>query len=272
LRDYTIALVFIIIVATLIPTVQSVPSGGTMPPHFIHRSGYWYDDWGITRDDAEGKNGYLPSLYLETVGSNAEKAWDIGIFLATKYPDLTSRASAILAYVQRWTEYGYDDENVVMGGNAQQEWAWNADEMADSFDETKGIVAIGDCEDMAFLCATIYSAAGYDTAVVDAPSHVALLIWLPGFPNANYYWDLDDGRGAGWVWVEATGDSNPVGWTPSDFFNGYWSAYSYQNGTFHEFYPAEPVSDSDGFTIEFDTLELIGFIMLIIVISRLRRL
>ena len=65
------------------------------------------------------------------------------------------RAEAILNYVQTWTDYGYDEDNVFRNGEAQIEWAWNADEMAHMFDETTFSVAIGDCEDMAFLCATI---------------------------------------------------------------------------------------------------------------------
>ena len=63
----------------------------------------------------------------------------------------------------------------------------------------------------------MYFAAGYNVTIVDAVDHVALLIWLPEFPNANIYWDVGDGRGAGWIWVEATGDRNPLGWTPDDY-------------------------------------------------------
>ncbi len=98
--------------------------------------------------------------------------------------------------------------------------------MAHAFNETTGIKATGDCEDFAFLCGTIYVGAGFDAAVVDAPGHVALLIWLPEFSNANNYWDIpNDGRKAGWIWVEATSDSNPLGWTPPDFADGNWKAY-----------------------------------------------
>ncbi len=53
------------------------------------------------------------------------------------------------------------------------------------------------------------------------PITCALLIWLPEFSNANNYWDIpNDGRDAGWIWVEATGSSNPLGWTPPDFEDG----------------------------------------------------
>jgi hypothetical protein len=66
------------------------------------------------------------------------------------YSGETERAVTILKYVQQWTEYGYDSDNVVRDGIAQEEWAWNADEMAHSFNPTTGIKAVGDCEDMAF--------------------------------------------------------------------------------------------------------------------------
>jgi hypothetical protein len=53
-----------------------------------------------------------------------------------------------------------------------------------------------------------------------------LLIWLPEYANADYYWDLpNDNRDAGWIWVEATGDSNPLGWTPPDYESGGWIAH-----------------------------------------------
>ena len=118
-----------------------------------------------------------------------------------------------------------------MGGTAQPEWAWNADEMAHSFDETTGAVAIGDCEDMAFLCSTLYLAAGFDVAIVSPPEHVAMMIWLPEYSNANYYWDINDGRGQGWIWVEATGAENPLGWTPPDFTGGDFEVYTLASST-----------------------------------------
>jgi hypothetical protein len=98
--------------------------------------------------------------------------------------------------------------------------------MAHAFNENTGAVAVGDCEDMSFLGAAIYSGAGYDAALVLTDEHVALLIWLPEYSNANYYWDIpNDGRGEGWIWVEATGENNPLGWTPPDFNDGNWIAY-----------------------------------------------
>ncbi len=211
----------------LAPTrmVWATPSGGTYPPVFTHKNGWWYDSWGVTRDDPGGPDGYVPLLYSETLGENRELAYGIGVWFGDNYSDRTWMAEAILRYVQTNTEYGYDVDNVVMGGQAQEEWAWNADEMAHMYNTTRGVRAIGDCEDMAYLCATIYEGAGFETAIVDATDHLALLIGLPDYPNANAYWELSDGKGQGWIWVEATGEANPLGWTPPDYMDGSFVTY-----------------------------------------------
>ncbi len=205
---------------------KSQTAKGFPASSFTLREGDWYDNWGIDRNYYDGPNGFIPNLATETLNENKELAYSIGEKFQTDYPPQTERAVAILKYVQTWTEYGYDSDNVVRNGVPQEEWAWNADEMAHAFNETTGDKAIGDCEDVAFLCGTIYVGAGFDAAVVDAIDHAALLIWLPEFSNANVYWDLpNDGRDAGWIWVEATGSSNPLGWTPPDYEDGGWTAY-----------------------------------------------
>jgi hypothetical protein len=172
----------------------------------------------------------------------------MGQWFEENYDSKVERAEAILNYVQQWTDYGYDEDNVRDEyGFAQIEWAWNADEMAHMFNETTNLVAIGDCEDMSFLCATIYVASEFDVALVDAPEHVALLIWLPEYDNANYYWDIpDDGREYGWIWVEATGEVNPLGWTPPDFSDGDWDSYVIGFSEFSiEFLPRNPKAEDD---------------------------
>jgi len=236
---------------------------------FTLEDGDWYDNWGIDRNYYGGPRGYLPNLASETLGENKELAYGIGEWFQDNYPSKTERAVAILKYVQKWTEYGYDSDNVIRNDVAQEDWAWNADEMAHAFDETTGVIAIGDCEDMAFLCGTIYVGAGFDAAIVDATDHVALLIWLPEFSNANNYWDIpNDGRDAGWIWVEATGSSNPLGWTPPDFGNGGWTPYSIGSLEFvAEPEPAQP--DSTDLNFLGIIVAIVFFIML--VLSRLKR-
>jgi len=232
--------------------------------------GDWYDNWGIDRNYYGGPHGYIPNLAAETLNENKELAYSIGERFKADYPDEVDRAVAILQFVQKWTEYGYDSDNVIRDGIPQEDWAWNADEMAHAINENTGVKAIGDCEDMAFFCATIYEGAGIDAAVVDATDHCACLIWLPQFSNANAYWDLtNDGRDAGWIWVEATGSSNPLGWTPPDFANGGWTAYGIGNLQFE----GEPTnsSTSTSTSTDTDTMMTIIIIIISIIFSILRR-
>jgi hypothetical protein len=243
-------------------------ASGLPGSNFTFQEGDWYDNWGIDRNYYGGPHGYLPNLASETLGDNKELAYSIGERFQENYPSETERAVAILKYVQKWTEYGYDSDNVIRNGVAQDEWAWNADEMAHAFSETTGVKAIGDCEDMAFLCGTIYVGAGFEAAIVDATDHCALLIWLPEFSNANDYWDINDGRGAGWIWVEATGSSNPLGWTPPDFESGGWTAYPINSLEFvAQPEPSQPTST------DFDILGIIVAIIfsVIMALAKLKR-
>ena len=160
-----------------------------------------------------------------------------------------------------------------MNGVSQDEWAWNADEMAHNIDQTSGKVAVGDCEDMAFLCAAIYEGAGFETAIIDAPGHCALLIWLPEYTNANNYWELSaDSRGAGWIWVESTGPNNPLGWTPSDFSDGGWTAYTHVNNVYTPQEPTQTSTDNSsdsGFSIW--DLVIVIIVVLFTLLTRSRR-
>jgi hypothetical protein len=237
---------------------------------FTQQHGDWYDNWGIDRNDA-GVNGqlpgYLPNIASETLGDNKEIAFSIGEHFLSEYQSKTDRADAILKYVQTWTYYAYDSDTFVRNGVAQDEWAQNADEFAHAFNQTTGVKAAGDCEDMAFLCGTIYVGAGFDAAVIDATDHAALLIWLPEYPNANDYWDLNDGRGKGWIWIEATGSENPVGWTPDDFTDGDWTAYQINSQPYVALSPtpSEPT---------FDNVFILLFLVIAVIImllSRVRR-
>ncbi|MGD9130753.1 MAG: hypothetical protein PVH73_04170 [Candidatus Bathyarchaeota archaeon] len=242
-----LALTVFFILLYSINVAYAIPSGGVYPPEFYYRNGDWYDSWGYNRNYFAGEDGFLPNVAYESIGFDKELAYEIGEWFEDNYDNSLERAEAILDYVQKWTEYGYDDENVFRNGIPQEEWAWNADEMAHMFNETTNSVAIGDCEDMSFLGATIYLAAKFDVALVDAPEHVAFLIWLPEYDNANYYWDIvDDGRDYGWIWVETTSEVNPLGWTPPDFSDGDWDTYILGFSKFSvEYSPRNPKAEDD---------------------------
>ncbi len=225
MRTSVILVVLLLLFGTLL--LIETPSGFTspQPTAFIYQNGFWYDAWGYTRDYALGVAGFMPNLAYEVLGEWQDQAFDWGKEFIEFYPNPVTRAEAILHFVQQWTEYGYDEDNVRMGGAAQIEWAWNADDMASRINLDTSTVAIGDCEDLAFLCSAIYEGAGYDTAMVLTNDHAALLIWLPEYPNV-IKWDLlDDGRDYGWIWVESTGENNPLGWTPDEYRDGDWEAF-----------------------------------------------
>jgi hypothetical protein len=234
--------------------VNAYPSGNTFPPTFEKRSSFWYDSWGINRNAYYGEDGYIPNMFYETIGDYSDLAYKWGLEFKLNHIEIGERAQAILRFVQEWTLYGYDEDNVFRDGEAQLEWAWNGDEMAHMIEnamETMNLV-VADCEDVAFLCATIYYGAGFDVAILDAPGHAALLIWLPDYPNANMYWDIHDGRGFGWIWVEATGKNNPLGWTPPSFSDGDFTTYpivrEVGEGIFIEdvsYHPLEPSSKEE---------------------------
>ena len=255
-----------------VPIVVGCQTANAVPASSFHlKNGYWYDNFEINRNYYGGSDGFLPKLATETLGDNKELAYSIGERFQDNYQSKTERAVAILKYVQRWTEYGYDEDNVIRDGEPQPEWAWNADETAHAINEVTGVEAIGDCEDMAFLCGTIYVGAGIDAAIVDAPEHAALVIWLPEFSNADKYWDIpNDDRDAGWIWVEATGESNPLGWTPPDFENGGWTAYPIGS---LEFVPEPQPEESEPTTpipidsIDFDLLATVAVIIISILLA-----
>ena len=244
LRNLALGIV-ILFIFPLISVAYGSPSGGVYPPKFTLSFGEWYDSWGFNRNYYGGSYGFLPNVAYESIGADKELAYAIGERFKTNYRQRVERAEAILSYVQRWTDYGYDEDNVRMEGVPQKEWAWNGDEMAHMFNETTFSVAIGDCEDMAFLCSTIYLAAGFDVVLVSPPEHVALMIWLPEYDNANYYWDILDGRGAGWIWVESTGEHNPLGWTPPDFNDGEFEVYSLSIISNINYAPHDPQAEDD---------------------------
>ncbi len=237
---YVLVCLILLSVSAAAGLASATPSGGTYPPKFSQRYGDWYDSWGYTRTNAEGSDGFLPNVAYESIGTNKELAYSIGEQFKASYSGRVARAQAILDFVQTWTGYGYDEDNVRMGGQSQPEWAWNADEMAHGIDQTTSTVAIGDCEDMAFLCSTLYLAAGFDVTLVSPTGHVALMIWLPEYDNANYMWDLQDGKGEGWIWVEATGENNPLGWTPPDFSDGNFEVYPLSSEISVSFTPSNP--------------------------------
>jgi hypothetical protein len=195
------------------------PSAG-----FYERSGDIFDDWEICRTKAFGEDGFYqitetgfrPVIAFQSLGVQANLAYSLGEQIASEYPDSLHRAEAVFHFVRDRVEYTPDIEQT---GN--EEFAQNADELAIAIVEDG--IGEGDCEDMVVLLAVMYKAAGIRSAIVLVPEHTALLVYLPGYNKATVVFELEGEPG--WVWAEATGRNNPLGWVPEQYVGTEMAAY-----------------------------------------------
>ncbi len=190
---------------------------------FYQKNGEIYDSWGIYRTRSQGPDGYFqvtergfrPVIAFESLGSNADIAYRLGREFLKQYPDSHQRAEKIYTFVRDRVRYTQD-----LSQFGYREFAQNADELAKKIQEGN---AQGDCEDYAILLATMYKAAGYRTAIVLVPGHAAALVYLPEYQKANI--SLTFNEESGWIWAEATGRNNPLGWYPQKALQGKAFAY-----------------------------------------------
>jgi len=185
--------------------------------NFYKQGGEIFDDWDICRTNAVGEDGFFqvysetefcPIILGESLGENADKAYQVGQQLAQDYPDFHQRAEKIFAFARDKVRYTSDATQFGF-----PEFAQNADELAATIEEES--FAYGDCEDYAVLLAVMYKGAGFRSAIVLAPDHAAALVYLPKYNKANKI--LSVNGEPGWVWAEATGGNNPLGWMPERF-------------------------------------------------------
>jgi len=176
-----------------------------------------FDDWDICRTNAAGTNGFFsitartemqPIIAEESLGENADIAYSMGLKFASDYPDINQRAERIFSFVRDNVRYTSDKSQFGF-----PEFAQNADELG-TIIVNKG-VAYGDCEDYAVLLVVMYKGAGLRSAIVMAPDHAAALVYLPEYKGAVRILSVDDE--SGWVWAEATGSNNPLGWMPDGY-------------------------------------------------------
>lgn len=197
------------LVGSTFATCSAVPSENFYPD----------DDWGLYRTRAWDLDGFFqiteqtfrPAIAFESLGRHANLAYELGESFVEDYPDDHQRAEAIFRYVRDHVRYTSDVDQF-----GSEEFAQNADELAETIDERGR--ARGDCEDYAILLAVMFRGAGLRSAVVLAPEHAAALVHLPGYDRANVAWEFRDE--SGWVWAEATGGRNPLGWTPEQYIQG----------------------------------------------------
>ncbi|MFC1916352.1 transglutaminase domain-containing protein [Chloroflexota bacterium] len=152
------------------------------------------------------ENSFDPIITRESLGENIDVAWEMGESFIDKYPEPNQRAQQIFYFVRDRVSYTSDREAF-----GYDEFAQNADELAGTI-QKKG-KAVGDCEDYAVLLAVLYKAAGFRSAIVLVPEHAAALVYLPDYTKAKR--DFTVGGERGWIWAEATGSTNDLGWFSS---------------------------------------------------------
>ena len=69
----------------------------------------------------------------------------------------------------------------------------------------------------------MYKGAGYRSAIVVGKGHTASLVYFPNYKKATAIFELEDEPG--WIWAEATGKNNPLGWVSKEFINVELAAY-----------------------------------------------
>jgi hypothetical protein len=191
---------------------------------FQERGGDVFDDWEICRTRAFGEDGFYqltettfrPVIAFESLGENAALAYSLGQQIADEYSDRFQRAEAVFSFVRDGVKYTPDIDQF-----DYEEFALNADELAAAVDQNG--IGYGDCEDSAVLLAVMYKGAGFRSAIAIGEEHTAAMVYLPEYDKATAFFELD-GEG-GWIWAEATGRNNPLGWVPSEFLHATLVAY-----------------------------------------------
>ena len=213
-----------LIVALLAAVATAGYASAFLSEGFHERDGDTFDDWEICRTRALGEDGFYqitetgfrPVIAFQSLGEQANAAYSLGEQIANEYPNPLQRAEAVFHFVRDRVEYTPDIEQT-----GSEEFARNADELATTIME-KG-VGEGDCEDMAVLLAVMYRAAGFRSAIVLVSGHTAVLVYLPDYNKATAFFELKGE--SGWIWAEATGRNNPLGWVPKQYLNVNIAAY-----------------------------------------------
>lgn len=214
MRKIWVLLGILLIVAICL--VAAYPSFASSSQNFYQKGENVFDDWDICRTRAYGEDGFFqvtgettfrPVITMESLGENVARAYELGEQFVEEYPDPNQRAEKIFYFVRDKVRYTPDVDQFDF-----DEFAINADELITTIDE-QGI-ARGDCEDMSILLAVMYKGAGYRSAIVLPSGHAAALLYLPQYKKANFL-ELDGE--AGWLWAEATGRNNPLGWIPDQY-------------------------------------------------------
>jgi hypothetical protein len=208
---------------------------------FYTRGSDIFDDWEICRTAASGKDGFYqisetgfrPVIAFESLGEEANVAYSLGEQIANQYPDPLQRAEAVFSFVRDRVEYASDIDTF-----GSEEFAQNADELATTI--VKDGSGEGDCEDMTVLLAVMYKAAGFRSAIMLLSGHTSVLVYLPDYSEATAFFEFEGETG--WIWAEATGKNNPLGWAPEEYLDMEIPAYEISAETPAYEIPAEGVA------------------------------
>ena len=213
------------LITLLLSALATAGYASAFPSQGFHTRGVdILDDWEICRTRVYGEDGFYqltrtgfrPVIVFESLGDQADAAYSLGKQIADKYPDPVQRAEAVFHFVRDRVEYTSDIDTL-----GSEEFAQNADELAVTIIEDG--IGQGDCEDMTALLAVMYEAAGLRSAIVLPSGHTAVLVYLPDYNEATIFFEL--GGEPGWVWAEATGRNNPLGWAPKEYLDTEIPAY-----------------------------------------------
>ena len=213
------------LIAVLLAAAATVGHAWAFPSGDFHAiGGKIFDDWQICRTAASGEDGFYqisdtgfrPVIAFESLGEEADLAYSLGEQIASQYPDPIQRAEAVFDFVRDRVDYASD-----MDTSGNEEFAQNADELAATIVEDGS--GEGDCEDMTVLLAVMYEAAGFRSAIMLLSGHTAVLVYLPDYSEATAFFELE-GK-TGWIWAEATGRNNPLGWAPKEYLDMEIPAY-----------------------------------------------
>jgi len=199
-------------------------ASATSSAKFHDIDGELFDDWEICRTRAFGQDGFYqitetsfrPVIAFESLGESADLAYELGGQIAAKYTDQVQRAEAIFRFVRDRVRYTPDVDQF-----EHDEFAQNADELAAVIHQDG--TGYGDCEDSAVLLAVMYKGAGYRSAIAVGKGHTAALVYLPDYGKAGSSLEVEGEPG--WVWAEATGRKNPLGWVPKEFVKARMAVY-----------------------------------------------
>jgi hypothetical protein len=213
------------LIVVLLAAMATVGYASAFPSEgFYQRGGDIFDDWQICRTVAFGEDGFYqitetgfrPVIAFESLGEEADLAYSLGEQIVNEYSDPIRRAEAVFDFVRERVEYTSDVDTF-----GDEEFAQNADELATTI--VKYGSGEGDCEDMAVLLAVMYKAAGFRSTIMLLPEHTAVLVYLPDYNKATVFFGL--AGEPGWVWAEATGKNNPLGWVPEQYLDTKIPAY-----------------------------------------------